>query len=107
MRDLAERFAWVLSAALFVVFIALWEASVWLFNIPKIVVPPPSAVAQALWSGITLKSFREAELTSAPRSTSSRAAWTCPKKLASPSGWKPSSAQAFARDGSSSSRARR
>jgi NitT/TauT family transport system permease protein len=53
MRDLAERFAWVLSAILFVVFVALWEGSVRLFDIPKIVVPPPSAVAQAMWAGIT------------------------------------------------------
>jgi NitT/TauT family transport system permease protein len=53
MRDLAERFAWVLSLALFVVFIAAWEGAVRFFDIPKIVVPPPSAVAQALWAGIT------------------------------------------------------
>ena len=53
MRDLADRFAWVLSLALFVVFIAAWEGSVRIFEIPKIVVPPPSAVAHALWIGIT------------------------------------------------------
>ena len=53
MRDLAERFAWVLSAILFVVFIAAWEGAVWLFDVPKIVVPSPTAVAQAMWTGIT------------------------------------------------------
>ena len=46
-----------------------------------------------------MKSFLEAELTSAPSSTSSRAASTRPKSLARPSGWKPSCAHALASPG--------
>ncbi len=42
---------WLLSAILAVVLLALWEGAVRLFAIPVIVIPPPSAVAAALWQG--------------------------------------------------------
>ena len=51
-------------------------------------------------------SLRASEFGSAPRSSSRRAASTWPKKHASPSGWKPSSPNAFAAAGSSSSSSR-
>lgn len=52
-------FAWLgprpeypLSIGLFVLIIAGWEFAVNFFQIPKIVVPAPTAVANALWTGI-------------------------------------------------------
>jgi NitT/TauT family transport system permease protein len=35
-----------------VIFIAGWEAVVWAFNVPKIVLPPPSAIAVAFWTSL-------------------------------------------------------
>jgi NitT/TauT family transport system permease protein len=42
-----------LSILLFVALVGGWELAVRLFDIPKIVLPSPSAVAAALWSGMT------------------------------------------------------
>lgn len=42
-----------LSIALFVLVILSWEAAVRVFDIPKIVVPSPTAVAIALWEGFS------------------------------------------------------
>jgi len=46
-----------LSVLLFILLIAGWEAAVWLFSIPSILVPPPSAIAQALWANLTTARF--------------------------------------------------
>jgi len=42
----------LLSPALFLVLLLLWEALVRIFEVPKIVFPPPSAVIVALYDGI-------------------------------------------------------
>jgi NitT/TauT family transport system permease protein len=47
-----ERSTRLLSALVFVAFIAGWEACVRGFGIPRIVFPAPSAVAVALWKGV-------------------------------------------------------
>jgi NitT/TauT family transport system permease protein len=41
-----------LSLIVFVVFIAGWEAIIRIFQVPKIIVPAPSAVAVSLWEGL-------------------------------------------------------
>jgi NitT/TauT family transport system permease protein len=41
------------SPAVLIVFLILWEAMVRLLDVPKILLPPPSAVAVALWSDVT------------------------------------------------------
>jgi len=46
-----------LSVLLFILLVAGWEAAVWLFSIPSILVPPPSAIAQALWANLTTARF--------------------------------------------------
>lgn len=48
-RRLREKPEAPLSVALFIAIIGGWEAAVRVFDIPKIVVPSPSAVAVALW----------------------------------------------------------
>lgn len=53
VRRLREKPEAPLAVVLFVVMIGGWEAAVRLFDIPKIVLPPPSAVAVALWQGMT------------------------------------------------------
>lgn len=50
LRDKPEA---PLAVLLFIVMIGGWEAAVRLLGIPKIVLPPPSAVAVALWQGMT------------------------------------------------------
>jgi NitT/TauT family transport system permease protein len=41
------------SPAVLIVFLILWEAIVRLLDVPKILLPPPSAVAAALWRDVT------------------------------------------------------
>src|SRR6185437_5774643 len=53
LQRLREKPEAPLGVLLFIVMIGGWEASVRLFDIPKIVLPPPSAVAIALWQGMT------------------------------------------------------
>jgi NitT/TauT family transport system permease protein len=38
-----------LSAVVFIIFIGGWEAAVRLFDVPAIILPPPSAIAVAFW----------------------------------------------------------
>jgi NitT/TauT family transport system permease protein len=42
----------LLSATTFCIFVAGWEAAVWAFGIPKIILPPPSAIAVAFWQSL-------------------------------------------------------
>jgi NitT/TauT family transport system permease protein len=49
---LGERPELPLSILLFVVVIGGWELVIDVFEVPRIVVPPPSAVARALWDGL-------------------------------------------------------
>lgn len=50
---------WALTLAVFVAFVAAWEWAVGFFELPVILLPPPSRVAAALWadaaSGLYLK----------------------------------------------------
>lgn len=41
-----------LSLVTFVVFVSAWEIVVWVFNVPSIILPPPSAVVEAFWASI-------------------------------------------------------
>jgi NitT/TauT family transport system permease protein len=43
----------VLSVALLVVILGLWEAAVRVIGIPSFVLPPPSQVAWGLWRGFS------------------------------------------------------
>jgi NitT/TauT family transport system permease protein len=43
----------LLSATTFCIFVAGWEVAVWAFGIPKIVLPPPSAIAVAFWQSLS------------------------------------------------------
>ena len=52
LETLREKPEIPLSILLFVGLLGGWELAVRLFDIPKIVLPAPSAVAAALWSGI-------------------------------------------------------
>jgi NitT/TauT family transport system permease protein len=52
LRILGERPELPLSVLLFVVVIGGWELVVDGFEVPSIIVPPPSAVAVALWDGL-------------------------------------------------------
>ena len=49
---LGERPELPLSILLFIVVVGGWELIVDLFDVPSIIVPPPSAVALALWDGL-------------------------------------------------------
>ncbi|MDF2114132.1 ABC transporter permease [Roseiarcaceae bacterium H3SJ34-1] len=40
----------VLALTTFVAFIGLWEGAVRLFDVPKIILPPPTSIAVAFWS---------------------------------------------------------
>jgi NitT/TauT family transport system permease protein len=42
----------LLQAAVFLIFISGWEGAVRFFGIPKIVLPPPSQVAVAMWESV-------------------------------------------------------
>jgi NitT/TauT family transport system permease protein len=42
-----------LPLATFIVLMALWEGSIRYFEVPGYLVPPPSAIVRALWSGLT------------------------------------------------------
>jgi len=42
-----------LSILLFIVVIALWEGTVWVFDIPPIIIPSASAVAASLYDGVS------------------------------------------------------
>jgi NitT/TauT family transport system permease protein len=44
----------VVSLAIFVALAAAWEIIVRLFKVPEILVPAPSAIAQALWDGFAI-----------------------------------------------------
>lgn len=46
-----------LSILLLIVLIGGWEATVRLFSIPSILMPPPSAIAVALWAAMTTPTF--------------------------------------------------
>ncbi|PZW44902.1 NitT/TauT family transport system permease protein [Humitalea rosea] len=46
-----------LAILLFIAFVGGWEGAVRLFAIPAIVVPAPSAVAQAMWTGLASGEF--------------------------------------------------
>jgi NitT/TauT family transport system permease protein len=52
MRRLLEKPELPLSILLFIVLVGGWELAVRVFNVPKIVLPAPSAVALAMWSGM-------------------------------------------------------
>lgn len=60
-RPTAANRSWkdspLVSPAVFILFILLWEGAVRVLQVPAIVVPPPSAVGAALWSGIASGSF--------------------------------------------------
>jgi NitT/TauT family transport system permease protein len=42
-----------LNAAVFCIFIGTWEATVQLFDVPQIILPPPSAIAVAFWISLS------------------------------------------------------
>lgn len=46
-----------LSIILLVVLISGWEAAIWLFAIPSIILPTPTAVVRALWSNLSTARF--------------------------------------------------
>src|SRR5947209_2846237 len=52
MAHLAQRPERMLSLLLLVFFLGGWELAVWAFNVPRIVVPAPSAVFASLVSGL-------------------------------------------------------
>ena len=45
------------AIATFVLLVGAWEVSVWAFDISNIILPPPSAVAVALWDGLVGGSY--------------------------------------------------
>lgn len=47
----------VLSVVLLVVLVGGWELVVWLFSVPAIIIPPPSAIARALWANLSTARF--------------------------------------------------
>ncbi|MEC7760686.1 MAG: ABC transporter permease [Pseudomonadota bacterium] len=47
----------LISPLLFVSLIAIWEIAIHVFEVPSIIVPPPSAVAVSLWEGIVTGVF--------------------------------------------------
>ena len=49
---LHERAELVLAPVLFIVILLVWEYGVVLFNVPSYALPPPSAIAFALWQGL-------------------------------------------------------
>jgi len=52
MKRLLEKPEVPLSILLFIVVVGGWELAVRVFNVPKIVLPAPSAVAVAMWNGM-------------------------------------------------------
>ena len=54
---LTQRPEIALSILLFVFLIGGWELIVGLFSIPSIIVPPPSAIAKALWANLSTPRF--------------------------------------------------
>lgn len=46
-----------LSILLFIVLVAVWEATIWLFSIPPIILPAPTAIAKALWANLNTTRF--------------------------------------------------
>lgn len=50
------------SFALLVVLLALWEAGVRLFHVPKFLIPPVSDIAAALWRGLAASPFAKDSL---------------------------------------------
>ena len=53
LRRLREKPEVPLAVVLFIVIVGGWEAAVRVLGIPKIVLPAPTAVAVALWQGMT------------------------------------------------------
>lgn len=47
------------SLAVLAAVLAAWEAAVWVLAVPKIVLPPPSAIAVALWEGLSSGEWTE------------------------------------------------
>ena len=56
-----------LSLLLLFTLLALWEGLVRFFDVPRIVLPAPSAVALALWAAVLDPAFAEHFLRWAPR----------------------------------------
>ena len=52
MKRLLEKPEIPLAVLLFIVVVGGWELAVRVFDIPKIVLPAPSAVARAMWTGM-------------------------------------------------------
>src|ERR1700704_4949803 len=53
-NNLASIDTWqnrILSFALLMLVLCLWEAAIFYFEVPKFVLPPPSAIALGLWRG--------------------------------------------------------
>lgn len=46
-----------LSLLLFVVLVTIWEAVVWIFGIPAIVLPTPTSIVQSLWANLSTERF--------------------------------------------------
>lgn len=56
-KALKRRPEIALSLVLFIILFAGWEVAVWLFDIPVIVMPAPSAIIKALWANMTTQRF--------------------------------------------------
>jgi NitT/TauT family transport system permease protein len=57
VADIREKPEFVLAPAAFIVVVGGWELAVRLFHIPKIVLPPPSQVAVALYTAFRTPAF--------------------------------------------------
>lgn len=57
LARLGERPEIGLSVLLFIVLVVAWEAAIWLFTIPAIVLPSPTAIARALWANLNTTRF--------------------------------------------------
>jgi NitT/TauT family transport system permease protein len=61
-NNLASIDTWqnrILSVALLMLVLCLWEAAIFYFEVPKFVLPPPSAIALGLWRGFLSGVFIE------------------------------------------------
>lgn len=57
LTSLRERPEIGLSILLFVMLIVVWEATIWFFSIPAIVLPAPTAIVKALWANLNTTRF--------------------------------------------------